>query len=336
MNKIFSCFCALALFTLLGISGLPAFCQEDATAEKAAAPEKKEPEATASTATVNKPYARDAIEHFNQGVELHKTGYLTKAIAAYKAAIKADERIEQAWSNLALLYTAQKNWSKALEAFDKALELKPNSTTSLNGLGTVLFAMKKNKEAMEKWQKVVELDPNFASAYYNMGYALEMDEKRPEALKAYLKALNIAPEMSDSYYRIGVILQSTNHPAQAKLFLSRAVNLDPEGAFIRDAQKQLSSIAHDLDKNTTSTTSGADPASPSGSEASNYKKSEGRSDTKSSADVKEPGRRGGLISNFAMKLGLGAGAGADSKNQKQVDMFVQPPQGESDLKPKTD
>lgn len=331
MNRIFAFISALAFISLSFLSpicGQPAFGQEekDQVKEEAKEQSKEQPAGESkaeSKPTESKPYSKEAIQFFNDGVELHKTGYLNKAITAYKAAIKADDRIEQAWSNLALLYTAQKNWTKALEAFDKALELKPKSTTSLNGLGTVLFAMKKNKEAMEKWQKVIEIDPNFASAYYNMGYAMEMEDKRPEALKAYLKALDISPEMSDAYYRMGLILQNTNHPAQAKLFLAKAINIDPEGAFIRDAQKQLSTIAHDLDKNRTTSNSGGSASSQSSKEA------QSAGDTKSDAPVKE---RGGLISSFAQKLGRDRNP--DAKSKKPVDMFVQPPGGETDLKPK--
>lgn len=335
MNRIYAYIwlIALLLFSPLGPGGLSAFCQEEKEADTTApaANETKAADAESKPAE-NKPYSKEAIQFFNEGVELHKSGYLNKAVTSYKAAIKADDRIEQAWSNLALLYTAQKNWTKALEAFDKALELKPKSTTSLNGLGTVLFAMKKNKEAMEKWQKVVELDPNFASAFYNMGYAMEMEGKRPEALKAYLKALDISPEMSDAYYRMGLILQNTNHPAQAKLFLAKAVNMDPEGAFIRDAQKQLSTIAHDLDKNRTVSNSSSGSATTSGDKSTQSSKEASTvSDTKSDAAPKE---RGGLISSFASKLSRNNNA--DSKNKKQVDMFVQPPQGETDLKPKSE
>ncbi|MBP7863731.1 tetratricopeptide repeat protein [bacterium] len=334
MNRFYAYIWLLVILLVcpLGPGGLSAFCQEEKEAEASAPAAATETKSDAESKPVeNKPYAKEAIQFFNEGVELHKSGYLNKAITSYKAAIKADDRIEQAWSNLALLYTAQKNWTKALEAFDKALELKPKSTTSLNGLGTVLFAMKKNKEAMEKWKKVVELDPNFASAYYNMGYAMEMEDKRPEALKAYVKALDISPEMSDAYYRMGLILQNTNHPAQAKLFLAKAVNMDPEGAFIRDAQKQLSTIAHDLDKNRTVLNSGSSSATTSGDKTSSQSSKEAStpSDTKSEAAPKE---RGGLISSFASKLNRNNNA--DSKSKKHVDMFVQPPQGETDLKPK--
>ncbi len=360
MNRIHShiwsqiwAFALLAIFTFAGSSSgtLPAFGQDESKPEAKAVTEEPAADKSADTATAEsapvtpvKPYAREAIDQFNQGVELHKTGYLTKAITAYKAAIQADDRIEQAWSNLGLLYTAQKSWSKAMEAFDKALELKPNSATSLNGLGTVLFAMKRNKDAMEKWQNVVQLDPNFASAYYNMGYALEMEEKRQEALKAYLQALNLSPDMSDAYYRMGLILQSTHHPAQAKLFLSKAINTDPEGAFIRDAQKHLTTIAHDLDKDRTlSTTTSVPPSnlkpsssSSPGTEASGQS-SPSLNDTKSDASYskKESDRKGGIISSFAMKFGLGPGSDNSSKTKKPVDMFVQPPAQESDLKPKS-
>ncbi|MBI4534612.1 MAG: tetratricopeptide repeat protein, partial [Candidatus Melainabacteria bacterium] len=190
----------------------------------------------------NKPYSDDAVRHYNRGVELHQSGFLNQAISEYKAAIDADNRMEEAYSNLGLIYAAQRNYSKAIEAFNKALSLKPARPTTLNGLGTVLYAKGRLSEAMEKWKQAIAIDPQFASAYFNMGNALENEKNFQSAVDAYLKATKINPGMADAYYRIGTIFNKDKHLAQASVLLSRAIELSPDADFAHDAKKQLAQL----------------------------------------------------------------------------------------------
>ncbi len=192
------------------------------------------------------PYADEAIRHYNHAVELHQSGFLNQAIAEYRAAIEADKRMEEAYSNLGLIYAAQRNYTKAIESFNKALSLRPARPTTLNGLGTVLYARGKIKEAMEKWQQTVEIDPKFAPAYYNIGNAFENDKDNQAAIEAYAKALKVNPSMADAYYRIGTIYYRDSHPAQALLLLAQAVQLSPGAEFVRDARKEISIIQSQL------------------------------------------------------------------------------------------
>jgi tetratricopeptide (TPR) repeat protein len=193
-----------------------------------------------------RPYAEAAVKHYNRGVELHQSGFLNQAVAEYRGAIDADSRMEEAYSNLGLIYAAQRNYSKAIDAFSKALALKPGRPTTLNGLGTVLYARGKVKEAMEKWKQAIEADPNFASAYYNMGNAYENEKDPASALDAYVKAIRINPGMADAFYRVGTLLNRDKHAAPASVLLSKAVELAPDADFARDAKKQLAGLESQL------------------------------------------------------------------------------------------
>ncbi len=193
-----------------------------------------------------RPYTEAAIKHYNRGVELYQSGFLNQSISEYKSAIDADPRMEESYSNLGLIYVAQRNYSKAVEAFNKALTLKPGRPTTLNGLGAVLYARGKVPEAMEKWKQAVTNDPQFASAYYNMGNAYESEKDDHSALNAYAKALRTNPAMADAFYRAGLLMVKEKHPAQASLLLSKSVELAPDADFVRDAKKQLSALESQL------------------------------------------------------------------------------------------
>ncbi len=214
----------------------------DTDASKQGKPAPEDPAGKAPDADPKKPYADESVKHYNRGVELHQSGFLNQAITEYKAALDADSRMEEAYSNLGLIYAAQRNYPKAIDAFNKALSLKPGRPTTLNGLGTVLYAKGKVSEAMEKWRQAVVSDPQFASAYYNMGNALENERDVKAGLEAYVKAIRINPGMADAYYRVGTIFNRDKHPAQAYVLLSKAVALAPDADFARDAKRQIDTL----------------------------------------------------------------------------------------------
>lgn len=245
----------------------PAHCQEE------------DNQAAASPEPAKKGYSAEAVKHYNTGLKLHQSGYLQKAIEEYKQAIAADDSLEQAYSNLGLIYISQKSYALAQEAFDKALRLKPNRPTSLNGLASVLYARGQTAPAIEKWQKAVEVDPRFASAYFNMGTALEAQKKTQEALKVYFKAVSIAPDMADAFYHMGNLFNKEKHPAQALILLRRSVDLAPESEFARDARKQIASIETQFAKESGKDVRRSANGSTTGSSAANGSVSGSNSNT---------------------------------------------------------
>jgi len=228
---------AFAAMGSLMMFGAPALADDEVVKEPA-----KDADSKVAADVGKKSYKDEAVRHYNRGHDLHKQGFFNQAVAEYKAALTADERMEEAHTNLGLIYAAQKNYGKAMDAFKKSLVLNPNRTNALNGLGTVLYAKNRLPEAMEQWKKAVEIDPNFASAHFNMGNALENEKDFKGAIEAYVSAISISPSLADAYYRIGSIYAKQKHPAQAKLLLTRAIDLQPAAEFVREAKKTIASL----------------------------------------------------------------------------------------------
>jgi tetratricopeptide (TPR) repeat protein len=283
-----------------------------------------------------KQYAEDAVKHYNRGVEFHQNGSLNQAIQEYKAAILADGRLAEAYSNLGAVYLAQKSYEKAAEAFNKALALKPDKPTTLNGLGNALYARGKAAEAKDKWAKAVEIDPSFASAYYNMGNALESEKDEKAALAEYMKAIEADPKkaMPDAYYRIGGILHKTKHLAQSRVFLKKSLEMAPNSDFVRDAQKMLKEQETEFTRETTSREVEMSAVPPSKETGTTTKKT-GESavaavEKKPAADRstadKTNADSGGAKPRFPLFK-------RKPKEEKKVEMFVQPPGSSEDLKP---
>lgn len=261
-----------------------------------------------------RPYAEDAVKHYNRGVELHQTGFLNQAIAEYRLALAADDRMEEAWSNLGGIYAAQRSYAKATEAFQHALELSPARPTTLNGYGTVLYARGKIDEAKEKWRQAIKVDPTFASAYYNMGNALEGEHQISAALAEYVRALAANPNMSDAYYRIGSLYLKQKHLAQAKTMLAKAAALAPDAEFIRDTKKQLAALDSEF---------AGEPAEPVECNSEENKESPmpAKSCQAASAASDKAAEADGLVNNKQEKPSK---KNRKKKRSKQLDMIVQP------------
>lgn len=262
-------FCAAVLLLAMAwacvFSALPASAKEDGASaegqketEKPSASGKEESKPQADGAARSdpndkRPYAEEAIKHYNRGVELHQQAFYNQAIEEYKAAIQADERMAEAYSNLATIYASQKNFTKASDAFTKALSLAPDKPTTLNAFAAMLYQRKKVDEAKEKWKRAVEVDPRFSAAYYNLGNALESESDTRGAIALYLKAIDSDPGRGDAYFRIGSILHKDKHPAQAHVFLTRAIELAPDADYVATARKQLSELQAELNREGGST-----------------------------------------------------------------------------------
>jgi tetratricopeptide (TPR) repeat protein len=290
-------------------------------APAAAAPAAIPAPASASDA---KPYAEEALKHYNRGVELHQAGFLNQAIAEYKAAIDSDGRMEEAWSNLGGIYAAQRSYPKAMEAFEKALAIKPDRPTTLNGYGTVLYARGKTSEAKEKWKQAVTIEPGFGSAYYNMANALEGEKDTAGALSYYYLAIQASPNMADAYYRMGSIYLKEHHLAAAKVLITKSTDLSPDAEFAREAKKQVTAIdaqlASDLSDKQDVQMNVIVPSTKHQEKASAHVED---AKTTATASVTPKETKQSKPAKEHHGLFGGGGGSKKKKKEKNVDMFVQ-------------
>lgn len=111
---------------------------------------------------------------------MHRRGFLDEAVEEYRAAVDADERLQQAWSNMGNIYAAQGHYDEAINSFKKALAIKREPLT-LSAYASVLFSIGKTGEAVTLWQEALAVDPSFTSAAVNLAHALESSGMTAEA-----------------------------------------------------------------------------------------------------------------------------------------------------------
>ena len=125
------------------------------------------------TIDMKRPYDIEAFKHYNHAVELHQAGFDREAEVEYKAAVKADSRMEEAWCNLGWIYVAHEEYSNAIEALEKALALVPNRSNTLNAYGCALLGLDRIDEAIDKFKAAVRCDPSSKIARDNLVRALK-------------------------------------------------------------------------------------------------------------------------------------------------------------------
>lgn len=181
----------------------------------------------------------EAVSHYNQGYELHKTGKLTAAISEYEAAIAANPNLSQAYSNLGMIYNQQHNYKEALVQFRKALAIDPKDAITYNGIGAALRAQKDMVGAVKNWQTAAALDPKLATAHYNLGTAYEIEREYDKALACYRLAVKNDYRLGEAYYRMGLILQKQNNPQEAVEQFNKALKISTQAEYSTDARQRV-------------------------------------------------------------------------------------------------
>jgi tetratricopeptide (TPR) repeat protein len=140
-----------------------------------------------------------AICYSRIGDANQKKNDLAAAEAAYKKAIELDPKLPDPYSNLAILYNAQKKFDEAGAMSQKAADLM--STSATGGDPAVVFNQGiifwnqggKSAEAKAQFEKAIQLDPKMADAHYWLGMANLNMGKIPEAIKPFEEYLKLAP-----------------------------------------------------------------------------------------------------------------------------------------------
>jgi tetratricopeptide (TPR) repeat protein len=190
-----------------------------------------------------------------------------EAYRLMSAALKANPRVADVWSNFANVLHALKREPEALEAINKALALRPadpsllqqrghallslarpadalaafdaalktvpNQPDALNGRGLALATLGRPADALSDFDKVLALAPMRVDVLYNRGNALLDLDRLEDAIQAYDRVLARMPDHAKAWGNRGRALQSLNRPAEAVLCFDKALAADKENANAR-------------------------------------------------------------------------------------------------------
>jgi len=218
---------------------------------------------------------KSALENFNAALSedrdnphiLNNIGlcyiYLDNDELAEKAFLEAlslDDKIVQAYINLADLYYRQNEMLKAIEILqngvyklpdnpalrhylarvyiddsrydiaidqlDAVLELSPKNYDAYWDLGRVYFEMGVWDMAISNYERVLEFVDDNPLIYYNVALAYEANDEPDKAISNHLKAIAANPQFAHSYKNLGVLFFARGEKADAKEYFEEYLKFD--------------------------------------------------------------------------------------------------------------
>jgi tetratricopeptide (TPR) repeat protein len=134
-----------------------------------------------------------AWTYFNIGFCYERLGVYTKAIEAYKQAIRINPDDAIAHYNLGVIYYELGFYKEAIEVFNQAIRIDPDFAEVYNNLGLTCIKLGDYAKAIEVFKQAIRIDPDFVEAHGGLGVAYLLIGDRNSALNEYkiLKELDI-------------------------------------------------------------------------------------------------------------------------------------------------
>jgi len=133
----------------------------------------------------------------------NELGNYTKAIEAYKQAIRIDPDLADAYYNLGLAYNELGFYKDAIEAYKQAIRINPDDAPYYS-LGRAYTLLGLYKDAIEAYKQAIRIDPGYVYSHLGLGLTYLLIGDKNSALNEYkiLKNLDInkANELFDLIY----------------------------------------------------------------------------------------------------------------------------------------
>lgn len=137
---------------------------------------------------------RQAIEHYNKGVDFQAGNQIEKAGNEYLLAINIRPEFPEPCNNLGAIAMSAKAYDEAAACLDRALALNPHFPDARYNLATCRKLQQMPLEAEEEYRRVIALNPDHAEAHYQLGNILQEQGRPEEAELSIRQALRLKPD----------------------------------------------------------------------------------------------------------------------------------------------
>jgi cytochrome c-type biogenesis protein CcmH/NrfG len=173
---------------------------------------------------------RSHVDWFTQSIALQKAQNWPKLRDWALLWAQTAPQSAEAWSTLGFAYASLKSYSKAIDAYRQAIRINPQDADAWYNLGTAHGYLKRYNEAIDAYRQAIRINPEYASAWHNLGNAYVGLKRYNEAIDAYRQAIRINPEAAAAWYNLGVTYRDLQRYNEAIDAFRQAIRINPEYA----------------------------------------------------------------------------------------------------------
>ena len=129
-----------------------------------------------------------------------------KALPYLEIAIKTDISSLKAWAyfQIGFCYGELGNYTKAIEAFKQAIRIDPDDAIAHYNLGVAYDELGFHKNAIEAYKQAIRIDPDYANAHGNLGATYGQLGFYKDAIEAFKQAIRINPDYAKAHFGLGL------------------------------------------------------------------------------------------------------------------------------------
>lgn len=173
-----------------------------------------------------------ALSHYIMAVVYDRQGSYDKAIAEYKAALKADPENSSIYVNLASSYIKNNEVLRAIEELQLAIKYNPDAVEP-HALLAILYSVQSKSEAANREYEVAlqnasKIEPKNPELYKTLG-SIYLQEKRYDAAQQmYKRMLELMPDDAQAHFFMADIYEQSHQRALAEEELKKSLAIDPD------------------------------------------------------------------------------------------------------------
>ena len=140
-----------------------------------------------------------------EGDQAVKAKDYTKAVEAYKEAVRASPKDVDALLGLGDAYQRGGQFEEAEAALKKCLEYDPDNAVACHALGLTYFRANRLNDSMKAFEESLARDSKQALAHHYLGIIASRLKQAPRAEKEFRTALAINPDFGEAHFNLAVL-----------------------------------------------------------------------------------------------------------------------------------
>jgi tetratricopeptide (TPR) repeat protein len=165
--------------------------------------------------------------YFIKGSIYRESGDTARAISSLETAIEQDNKFEDAYYDLGVIFAARKN-PFALQYYDNVLRINSGNEKARYAKAKMLQDLGKIDEAIPEYEQIIKNKPECEICYYNLGAIyLEIKKDNKKALEYFTKAIEANPSYAEAYFARGYTYSKLNNKESAKADYNLCLKLIP-------------------------------------------------------------------------------------------------------------